>query len=152
MCVLVQTPLTMGPELQALVQSKTHEGDLARCYLRYVHALKNPAEIDSVVTTDARFHDLEAMGYPKGPEGLKAFRRWFNANMPDEKGQITAMRFSGNDIIEVDIDASGTDPKTGQPAMLTVHARDRFVGDRVAERWDTAEWHTNMPQIAPAKE
>jgi hypothetical protein len=72
-CVLVQTSLTMGPEIQAIVQSKTHQGDLARCYLRYVHALKNPDEIDSVVTPDVRFHDLEAMGYPKGSEGLKAF-------------------------------------------------------------------------------
>jgi hypothetical protein len=82
---LVQTTLTMVPEVRVLVQSKTHEGDLARCYLRYVHALKNPDEIDSVVTPDARFHDLEAIGYPKGPEGLNAFRRWLNAQLPDEK-------------------------------------------------------------------
>jgi hypothetical protein len=142
----------MGPKVQSLVESKTREGDLARCYLRYVHALKNPDEIDSVVTPDARFHDLEAMGYPKGPEGLKAFRRWLNTQIPDEHGLITAMRFEGTDIIEVDIDASGTDPKTAQPALLTVQARDRFVGHRVAERWDTAEWHTIMPRNSTAKQ
>jgi hypothetical protein len=151
-CVLVKTGLTMGPDIEAIVQSRTHQGDLARCYLRYVHALKNPDEIDSVVTPDARFHDLEAMGYLKGPEGLKAFRRWLNTQVPDEHGRITAMRFPGNDIIEVDIEASGHDPKTGQPALLTVHAKDRFVGDRIAERWDTAEWHTPRRKDSNVKE
>jgi hypothetical protein len=63
------------------------------CTVRYVHALRNPDEIDQVVTPDARFHDLEAIGYPKGPEGLKAFRRWLNARLPDENGLITAMCF-----------------------------------------------------------
>jgi hypothetical protein len=62
-----------------------------------------------------------------------------NAKLPDEKGLITAMRFVGDDIIEVDIEASGTDPKTGQNTTATIRARDRFVGDRVAERWDKAE-------------
>jgi hypothetical protein len=151
-CALVEASLTMVPEVQVIVQSKTHQGDLARCFLRYTHALKNPDEIDSVVTPEARFHDLEEIGYPKGPEGLKAFRRWLNAQLPDENGLITAMRFVGDDIVEVDIEASGTDPKTGQPASLTVHTRDRFVGDRVAERWDRAEWHTIMPKNSGAKE
>ena len=145
-CAVAEESLAMKPDIKAIVQSKTHEGDLARCFLRYSHALKYVDEIDSVVTPDARFHDLEAIGYPKGPEGLKAFRRWLNAKLPDETGLITAMRFVGDDIIEVDIEASGTDPKTGQSALLTIHTRDRFVGDRVAERWDKAEWHA-----APAK-
>ena len=153
-CALLEIPheFQLAPEVQAIVQSKTHQGDLARCYLRFAHALKNPDEIDQVVTPDARFHDLEAIGYPKGPEGLKAFRRWLNAQLPDERGLITAMRFISDDIIEVDIEGSGTDPKTGQKASLTVHARDRFVGDRVAERWDRAEWHTIPPKNTGAKE
>jgi hypothetical protein len=141
-CALLQEALTMGPNIKAIVQRKTHEGDLARCFLRYSHALKYVDEIDSVVTPEGRFHDLEAIGYPKGPEGLKAFRRWLNAKLPDETGKITAMRFVGDDIIEVDIEAKGTDPKTGQDSTLTIHARDRFVCDRAAERWDKAEWHT----------
>jgi SnoaL-like polyketide cyclase len=151
-CAPVQLDVEMTPEVQAIVQSKTHDGDLARCYMRYMDALKNPDKIDDVATPDARFHDLEAMGYPKGPEGLKAFRRWLNTQVPDEHGKITAMRFPENDIIEVDIEASGHDPKTGQPALLTVHAKDRFVGDRIAERWDTAEWHTPRPQGSNAKQ
>jgi hypothetical protein len=141
----------MTPEVRAVVKSKTHDGDLARCYMRYMDALKNPDKIDDIATPDARFYDLEAMGYPKGPEGLKAFRRWLNKQVPDEHGRITAMRFPGNDIIEVDIEASGHDPKTGQPALLTVHAKDRFVGDRIAERWDTAEWHTPRPKDSNSK-
>ena len=50
------------------MESKTHEGDLARCFLLYSHALKYPDEIDSVLTPDARFHDLEAAGYPNAPK------------------------------------------------------------------------------------
>jgi hypothetical protein len=144
-CAAMQLDVEMTPEVRAIVQSKTHEGDLARCYMRYMDALKHPDKIDNVATPDARFHDLEAMGYPKGPEGLKVFRRWLNTQVPDEHGRITAMRFPGNDVIEVDIEAEGHDPKTGQPALLTVHAKDRFVGDRITERWDTAEWHTPRP-------
>jgi hypothetical protein len=75
-----------------------------------------------------------------------------NAQLPDERGLITAMRFVGDDIIEVDIEASGTDPKTGQKAALTIHARDRFVGDRVAERWDKADWHTPLPKAGNEKQ
>ena len=146
-CPLVVPPgVEMTLEVRAIVESKTNEGDLARCYLRYMDALKHPEKIDDVATPDARFHDLEAIGYPKGPEGLKAFRRWLNTQVPDEHGRITAMRFPGGGIIEVDIEASGHDPKTGQPASLTVHAKDRFVGDRIAERWDNAEWHTPFPK------
>jgi hypothetical protein len=148
----VPSGVEMTPEVRAIVGSKTKEGDLARCYLRYMDALKHPERIDDVATPDARFHDLEAAGYPKGPEGLKAFRRWLNTQVPDEHGRITAMRFSGSDIIEVDIEASGHDPKTGQPALLTVHAKDRFLGDRIAERWDTAEWHTPFPNDRIVKE
>jgi|ERR1700722_402732 hypothetical protein len=152
-CPLVVPPgVEMTPEVRVIVESKTNEGDLARCYLRYMDALKHPEKIDDVATPDARFHDLEAAGYAKGPEGLKAFRRWLNAQVPDESGRLTAMRFPGNDIIEVDIEASGHDPKTGQPALLTVHAKDRFVGDRIAERWDTAEWHTPFPKDSKVKE
>ena len=151
-CAPVSSDVEMTPEVRAIVESKTSEGDLARCYLRYMDALKHPEKIDDVATPDARFHDLEAMGYPKGPEGLKAFRRWLNTQVPDEHGRITAMRFPGNDIIEVDIEASGHDPKTGQPALLTVHAKDRFVGDRIAERWDTAEWRTPRPKDSNMKE
>ena len=152
-CALPQNVQEMVPEVQAIVHSKTRQGDLARCYLRYAHALKN-LEIDQVVTPDARFHDLEAVGYPKGPEGLKAARRWLNVKLPDEGARITAMRFVGDDIIEVDIESIGsTDPKTGQRMSLTTHARDRFVGDRVAERWDRAVVQVDTPQLnTPTKQ
>jgi len=42
-------------------------------FLRFTGALLAPdlAGIDSTVTPDARFHELEAIGYPLGPEGFK---------------------------------------------------------------------------------
>jgi hypothetical protein len=72
-CAPVPSDVEMTPDVRAIVESKTNEGDLPRCYLRYMDALKHPEKIDDVATPDARFHDLEAMGYPKGPEGLKVF-------------------------------------------------------------------------------
>jgi len=43
------------------------------------------------VTPDARFHELEAIGYPRGPEGFKMFRRQVNAAIPDEHIFIIAL-------------------------------------------------------------
>lgn len=93
------------------------------------------------------FHALGAMGYRNGSEGLKAFRRSLNTQVPDEHRRVTAVRFPGNDLIEGDNEASSHDPKTGQTALLTVHAKNRFVGDRIAERRDTAEWHPIRPRV-----
>jgi predicted ester cyclase len=113
-------------------------------YLDYLHALlaPDPAGLDRVVTPDGRFHELEAMGLPRGPEGLKIFRRQVNSAIPDEHIVITAARFEGNNFIEVDMIMNGTQtgeifgiPPTGRTIRFNVHERCRFVGGKLAERW-----------------
>jgi predicted ester cyclase len=101
-----------------------------------------------VVTPDARFHELEAVGYPRGPEGFKIFRRQVNAAIPDEHISFTAVRFERDDIIEADLDISATHTgeefmgirATGRKIRFDVHARGRFVDGKMAERWDQADF------------
>jgi hypothetical protein len=56
----------------------------------------------TVVTLDGRCHELEAIGLPRGREGLKMFWRQVNAAIPDEHIFVNAVRFEGDDIIEAD--------------------------------------------------
>jgi predicted ester cyclase len=101
------------------------------------------------------FHELEAIGYPRGPEGLKVFRRQVNAAIPDEHIFVTAVRFEGNDIIEADLDISATHtgeefmgiPATGRKIRFDVQARGRFVDDKMAERWDRADFEEIRRQL-----
>ncbi len=113
------------------------------------------AVIDTVVTRDARFYELEAIGYPCGPEGFKMFRRQVNAAIPDEHIFIVAVRFEGDDIIEADLDISATHtgeefmgiPSTGRKIRFDVHARGRFVDGKMAERWDQADFEDIRRQL-----
>ena len=107
-----------------------------RHYLRFTEAIiaLDLTGIDRVVTADARFHELESIGYPRGPEGFKLFRRQVNAAIPDEHISITAVRFEGDDIIEADLDISATHTGAefmgisakGRKIRFNVQARGRF--------------------------
>ena len=107
------------------------------------------------MSPDARFHELEAIGYPRGPEGFKMFRRQVNAAIPDEHIFIIAVRFEGDDIIEADLDISATHageefmgiPATGQKIRFDVHARGRFLDGKMAERWDRADFEDIKRQL-----
>lgn len=99
------------------------------------------------MSPEACFHELEAIGYPRGPEGFKIFRRQVNAAVPDEHIFIVAVRFVGDDIIEADMDISATHAgqefmgihATGRRIRFDVHARGRFVDGKMTERWDHVE-------------
>ena len=56
------------------------------------------SDIDRVVAPDARIHELEAIGYPRGPKGFKIFRRQVNTAIPGGHIFVTAVRFEGDDI------------------------------------------------------
>jgi predicted ester cyclase len=135
--------IELSPAVKAILESDTPKSQLLRHFLRYLEALlaPDPAGLDSVVTPDSRCHDLEAMGLPRGPEGLKMFRRQINAAIPDEHVSLTAVRFEGDDIIEADMvmDATQTGevlgiPATGRKFRFDVHERSRFVDGKLAER------------------
>jgi predicted ester cyclase len=114
-------------------------------FVRFAEALLQPngEGIDNVVTADARFHELEAAGLPPGPLGFKAFRKQINAAFPDESVFIVAMRFPEPSIIETELACTATHrgelmgiPATGKQVRFTIHTRNRFENERMAERWD----------------
>jgi len=143
--------------VRAILETDTPESQLLRHYLRFTEAIlaPDPAGIDGVVTPDARFHELEAIGYPPGPEGFKLFRRQVNAAIPDEHVFITAVRFEGEDIIEADLVISATHtgeefmgiPAAGRKIRFDVGARGRFVNGKMAERWDRANFEDIRRQL-----
>ena len=84
------------------------------------------------------------------------FRRQVNAAIPDEHILINAVRFEGDDIIEADLDISathtgaeimGAPAATGRKIRFGVHARGRFVGGKLAERWDRADFEDIRRQL-----
>jgi len=149
--------IEISPAVRTILEADNPKSQLLRHYLRFSDAIITPdsAGIDGVVTPDARFHELEAIGYPRGPEGFKIFRRQVNAAIPDEHIFVTAVRFEGDDIIEADLDISATHtgeefmgvPATGRKIRFYVHARGRFVDGKMAERWDRADFEDIERQL-----
>ena len=148
--------IELSPAVRAILEADTPKSRLLKHFLRFTEALLAPdlAAIDSTVTPDARFHELEAIGYPRGPEAFKTFRRQINAALPDEHIFIVAVRFEGDDIIEADLDISGTHvaeimgiPATGRKIRFAVHSRGRYVDGKVAERWDQVDFEDIKRQL-----
>jgi len=144
------------PEAQEILEADTPRAELLKHFLRFANALaaKDSSAIDEVIHADARFHELEAAGYPRGPEGLRKFRREMNAAFPDQRAAVTAVRFDGDDIIEVDLDSTATHqgefwgiPATGRTVRFWIHTRDRFVDGKLLERWDRADIDDLMRQL-----
>ena len=146
----------LSPAVRAILEADSPKSQLLRHFLRFTEALlaPDPAGLDSVVTPEARCHELETIGLPPGREGLKMFRRQVNAAIPDEHILITAVRFEGDDIIEADLDISGTHKAeilgiaaTGRKIRFDVHARGRFVDGKIAERWDQVDFEDIKRQL-----
>lgn len=149
--------IELSLEVSAILEANSPKSQLLKDYLRFTAAIlaRDLAGIDQVVRPDARFHELEAIGLPPGPEGLKIFRRQVNAAIPDEHIIVTAVRFEGKDIIEADLDISATHageafmgiPATGQRIRFDVHARGRFIDGKLAERWDRVDFEDVRRQL-----
>ena len=92
--------IELSPTVRGILATDSPKSQFLQDFLRYLEALLTPdlADLDSLVTRDGRFHELEAMGLPPGLEGLKMFRRQVNAAIPDEHILVTAVRFEGSDI------------------------------------------------------
>jgi predicted ester cyclase len=148
--------IELSPTVSAILETDSPNSQLLNRYLRYLQALLAPdtAAIDSVVTPDGRCHELEAMGLPRGREGLKMFRSQINSAIPDEHILITAARFEGDDIIEADMvmDATQTGeifgiPATGRKIRFDVYERCRFVDSKLAERWARVDFEDIKRQL-----
>ena len=136
--------IELSPAVRAILEADGPQSEFLQCFVRYLQALIDPdtAGIDHIATPDVHLHELEALGIPRGREGLKMFRRQANAAMPDEHILIVAMSFEGNDIIEADLVINATHrgdflgiPATGRKFRFDVHERCRFVDGKLAERW-----------------
>lgn len=136
--------IELSPAVREILDADSPKSWLLKHFLHYLQALlaPDPTGLDSVVTPDGRCYELEAMGLPRGREGLKIFRRQVNAAIPDEHISVTAVRFEGDDIIEADMTMSATQtgeifgiPATGRTIRFDVHERCRFIDDKLAERW-----------------
>ena len=145
-----------APAVASLLAQDSAQARLGRSFLRYCEALLDPdsARIDEVVTPDARFHELEAAGFPPGPGGFKLFRSQINAAFPDEHVEIVAMRFPEENLIETELACTATHtgelmgiPATGKRVSFTVYTRNRFEGQRMAERWDRADFAGLLAQL-----
>ena len=147
----------LAPDVEALVRAGTPRSQLAKNWLRFASALlaEDSREIDLVVTPNARFHELEAIGFPPGPEGLRRFREGINAGLRYQRVRVAAMRFEGSDIVETDLECTVKHvgplmglPPTGRQVSFMVHTRNRFEGDRMAERWDRSDFDAVMRQLS----
>jgi predicted ester cyclase len=144
------------PEVQALLAQESAQATLGRRFLRYCEALldQDTSRIDEVVTPDARFHELEAAGFPPGPAGFKLFRSQINAAFPDEEVEVRAMRFPEANFIEAELACAATHKgtlmgiaPTGKRVTFMVYTRNRFEGDRMAERWDRTDFEGLLAQL-----
>ena len=136
--------IELSPAVRAILDADGPQSEFLQRFVRYLQALldSDTAGLDNVLTPDVWCHLLEAMGIPRGREGLRMFRRQVNAAVPDERVTVTTVSFEGDDIIEADLVMNGTQkgellgiPATGRKIRFDVHERCRFVGEKLAERW-----------------
>ena len=148
--------IELSPTVRAILEADSEESEFLKLFLRYLEALLAPDSegLDSIVTPNVRCHELEAMGLPRGREGLKMFRRQVNAAIPDEHIRITAVRFEGDNIIEADMVMNATQtgeifgiPATGRAVRLDVHDRCRFADGKLAERWAQVDFEDIKRQL-----
>lgn len=149
--------IELSQPVRAILEANTPNSRMLGDYLRFLEAIiaQDGAGIDGVITADARFHELEAIGLPPGPQGLKIFRQQVNGACPDEHISITDVRFVGDDILEADLDIRATHtgmemmgiPAAGRKIRFGVGARNRFVDGRLAERWDVADFNDIRRQL-----
>jgi predicted ester cyclase len=148
--------IELSPAVRAILESDGPKAQFLKHYVRYLEALLAPdtAGVDCVVTPDGRCHELEAVGLPRGREGLKMFRSQVNAAIPDEHILIIAVRFEEGDIIEADMVMNATQtgelfgiPATGRKIRFDVHERCRFVDGKLAERWARVDFEDIKCQL-----
>jgi hypothetical protein len=143
-----KVPLYATPEIHALLESATPEGDLARHFLRFLKGLGgwDGIRVEDVVTPDVRCIDLELGGLAKpgdGVQALVAFRASMNGAIDYAMTLIEEMLIDPEmGVTEVRVHAEGrhtgmlAGTPTGRRIVYDVQTLNQFKGDRMALRWD----------------
>ena len=127
------------PEVRRILDGGGHDAKMGFNYLRYARALRSGgAALDAVVAPDIKLNDLEPAGF-KGLAGLKQFRAQANAAASYERAVVRSMKFPAPDITEIELCTERKDSATGAMRTSVIHARDRWVDDKVVERWHRPE-------------
>ena len=124
--ILPADRIELSPAVTAILEADNPKSLFLKHFLCYLQALlaPDPAGLDSVVTPDGRCHELEAIGFPRGREGLKMFRRQINAAIPDEHILVTAVSFEGDDIIEADLVPKSTSKTSSASSQRRARMKD----------------------------
>jgi hypothetical protein len=129
----------LTPSVRQIFDDGGHRAKMAYNYLRYATALVAGGDaLDAVVASDIVLNDLQPMGF-SGLTGLKEFRRQRNAAMTYDRALLLRVDVPSNDITDVELCTERTDPSNSTKAVFVIHARDRWIGDKVVERWHRAE-------------
>lgn len=133
----------LAPAVQAIFSAGGQHAQSTYNYLRYANALVVGGDaLDAVVADDIVLNDLQPMGF-SGLAGLKEFRQQRNAAMSYDRAVLLSIEFPADDISDVDLCTERTEPTTGEKFVSVIHAKDRWVGGKVVERW-----HSPEPQAA----
>lgn len=136
---LPDLPRELAPEVQKILDAGGRDAHMLQNYLRYANALRTGGDaLDLMVLPDVKLNDLEPAGFV-GLAGLKAFRQGQNTSMSYDRVVVRSISFPAPDITDVELCNERTDVATRAKVTFVIYARDRWVDDKVAERWHRRE-------------
>lgn len=134
-----EVPRELAAGVSALLQTGGHAAHMAQNYLKYANALRaGGAALDIMVAPNVKLNDLEPNGFV-GLAGLKRFREGQNTSMLYERVVVRSIKVPAVDITEAELCTERAVTQTGAKITFVIHARDRWVDDKVVERWHRAE-------------
>jgi predicted ester cyclase len=121
-------------------------------YRHYVKLLAHPDHLDEVADKDFAAHDLPPH-FPKGIEGLRAYRRAVMAAFPDQTSEIQDIIAEGDKVSAQLLlrgthkgDFAGVKP-TRRRIQVEVFETVRIEDGKVAERWGLLDRASLMQQL-----
>lgn len=131
-------PIEITPQVRALLDAGGEQGALVDRFLDYTSALVNDVDgLDGIVAPDVQLHDIGRLGF-EGLEGLKAFRRQRNSELPYDRTVVQEIRFPAPGVIEAKTCTERTDA-AGARHTLLIHVWNRWAGGLLRERRDRPE-------------
>jgi predicted ester cyclase len=122
-------------------------------YRHYVRLLAQPDHLDEVAAKDFIAHDLPDT-FPKGIEGMRAYRRAVMAAFPDQTSEILDLVAEGDKVSARLLltathvnEYAGLAP-TGRRFQVQVYEIVRIEDGKVAERWSLLDRTSLIQQLS----